>query len=96
MVKKFLGNAGQSVVEYILLLAVVMTIMITIMNSDYFKSLLGPESQVFEVMRQTMEYTYRHGRFGTKGVGEDNYDGTHESYYDGSNSRFFSPQVEYP
>lgn len=52
---------GQSVVEYILLLAVVATLSLGIFKSDAFQDFLGPDSEFFNQLAKQQEYAYRHG-----------------------------------
>lgn len=97
---------GQSVVEYILLLGVVMTIVFAIFKSGVFDRYIGGQSVFFSRMRSYIKYTYRHAR--SPDVLEDigateypdtsdnNYGACHESYcWTASDTRFFIPSEEY-
>ncbi len=88
-------ESGQAAVEYILLLAVVISLVVTVVNSDAFKDLLGPDSNVFKKLKDKIEYTYRRGGYGVKDTTTTAYGGDHDSYYDGK-SKFFMPTGEYP
>lgn len=95
--KSFLKNeAGQSTVEYILLLSVLVTIGITIFKSQPFLKLFGPDSQVFDILKRKVEYSYRHG---SDGIDADtsNYNGDHKTYVlESGDARFFTPKKTYP
>ena len=91
---------GQSTVEYILLLAVVVSLVITILNSDIVKSYIGKDSQVMANMRKNLEYSYRHGLGRAGSTEEDNFDysGNHNTYYNNQvgKTHFFGLKEEYP
>jgi len=54
-----LGRSGQSTVEYLLLLAVVISLAYTIINSSRFKELLGEGGTLGTTMRLENEWNYR-------------------------------------
>lgn len=59
----FLKNKkGQSVVEYILLLAVLSSLGYSIYSSRRFKEFVGGDKGLFLAIRRGMEYSYRYGR----------------------------------
>lgn len=91
---KRVKSSGQSMVEYLLLMGVVITLVLTVLNSEAFKKLLGADSSVFDGFRKRIQYTYRHG---VNGINENvNYGGgQHDTYYNGK-TRFFVPGAEYP
>ena len=89
-------NKGQSTVEYIMLLAVITSIVVSVVNSDWFKQFFGPDSEVFERMKSYMEYTYRHGLPGQNGVADYGYGQEHETYFKDGQTRFFYPKDRYP
>ncbi len=92
------GNeSGQSMVEYIMLLGVVMILTFSVIQSKRFKDFFGNQSPALNALRNRMIYSYRHGTFGS----EDNTDytsTTHDTYKvpGENNSRFFSPLDTYP
>jgi hypothetical protein len=93
----FLNKKGQSAVEYILLLAVVSTLMFTLVNSKSFKDFLGKDSGFFKTLAEKYAVSYRHGLLN----GDDDLDYTghdHVTFYnEGSNtSRFFTNRKGYP
>ena len=94
--KYFLNKKGQSMVEYILLLSVIMTIGVAIFRSDFFQNLWGPDSEVFRRLKENLTFSYRHGLGGENDRTENNYSGKHETYFDGSETRFFLPTDAYP
>jgi len=82
---------GQSTVEYIMLLAVVMTLFFTIYNSGPFQAFLGEDSDFFNNISERLRLDYRYAR---RINADDDIGGSpvpnHPSFVDGSgNSRFF-------
>ena len=59
-----LNHRGQSTVEYILLLAVVISLIYTITNSQRFRDLLGEGGSFATTMKSEMEWNYRFGSQG--------------------------------
>ena len=55
------NNLGQSVVEYILLLAVVSSISYAFYNNKRFKDLIKGNDGLFAMMKMGMSYSYRYG-----------------------------------
>lgn len=95
------NQRGQTVVEYILLLAVSMSLVITFYRSATFKKLFGNDGTVGKLYKWEAEWGYRHAyTFGRK-QGELNVPYTsasdHPSYVnkDKSQSRFFGPNDTY-
>ena len=85
------NNAGQSMVEYILLLAVVVALVSVVFNSDLVKGYFGDNGRLAEAFRGKIEYTYTHAVNGKKFFRVPNYD-RHDSY----NDRFYSVVETYP
>ncbi len=88
-------------VEYILLLAVAVSLVITFYNSEAFRRLFGEQGEVANKIRNDSEFAYRHGytRGNTGDVPATNRDGSiHPTYYNPvqSGSRFFSAKDSYP
>ncbi len=54
-----LNHRGQSTVEYILLLAVVISLIVTVTNMPRFKALLGEGGSFATTMKNEMEWNYR-------------------------------------
>lgn len=88
-------QAGQSTVEYVLLLGVVSVLTVSLLRSDALNNALGEDSELMGVMRARMEYAYRHGREGDVD-GSLYEDRSHETYRRPGGSRFFLPQGPYP
>ncbi|MDD0854557.1 hypothetical protein HBN50_15705 [Halobacteriovorax sp. GB3] len=88
---------GQSTVEYILVLVVVIAIGATVFKSNAFKQLFGDNSNLFASLRSQFEYSYRHGSPGTDATTSVYGNEQHETYYDpiSGESRFFTPREEY-
>ena len=55
------SQKGQTVLEYIFLLIVVVFILTHFFSSSKFQQLFGEQGQVFEAYRTQMEYAYRNG-----------------------------------
>ena len=89
---------GQSTVEYILLLVVVMSIASAIFKGAGFNRIFGPNGTIATEYRKQLEFSYRHGfiKSGAAGEKPDYGNGKHESYRSNTNSRFFSAQTPYP
>jgi Flp pilus assembly pilin Flp len=93
----FLNNQkGQSAVEYILLIAVIAALINTVFTSDAFKRIFGDEGTFAKVYKQELEYSYRHALRGKKEFVIPDYKEPHDSYFDGSATRFFSAKEPYP
>lgn len=92
------NNKGQSAVEYIMLLAVVGVLGVSIFQNDRFRKFFGSDSEFFSEMRYRIEYSYRHGREGKSSDDTSSYANFHELFYnkDDGISRFFSGDSEYP
>lgn len=56
------NHRGQSVVEYVLLLAVISAIGMTFLNNKNFKEFVSGEGGLFYGIRRSMAYSYRYGR----------------------------------
>ena len=93
--KKFLDERGQSTIEYVLLLAVVVALASTVFKSKLFQEVFGRDSDFMAALIVRMEYAYRHGRMGD----EDNRNyQQHPTFYnkEEGKSRFFAPAEAYP
>ncbi len=88
-----LKERGQSTVEYILLFAVVISLISFVFKSQAFTDLFGKNGKFADVYRRELEYSYRHGRYGRELFKAPNYkSGRHDSY----NGRFFGSKDAYP
>lgn len=93
---------GQTVVEYILLLAVAMSLVVTFYRSQTFQSLFGEQGSMGLLYKWEGEWGYRHAFTKGKTQGETNqpYSSAelHPSYYNASagETRFFGPSDPYP
>lgn len=93
------NEKGQSTVEYILLLVVVLVFVNTVIRSDTFQQFFGDNSTFFQTIATGMSRNYR---YATK-IPESDVIGespvqAHPSYSQngGSESRFFVIATEYP
>lgn len=99
------NQRGQTVVEYILLFSVAISLVLTFYKSAAFKRLFGEQGLLGNQIKTQNEFAYRHafsssgpGRIRPADVPRTNRDGaTHPSYYDDQNSgtRFFGPKSAY-
>ncbi|MBT3585283.1 MAG: hypothetical protein HN509_10270 [Halobacteriovoraceae bacterium] len=89
------SEAGQSVVEYVLLLVVVTSLAFTVFNSAAWKKFMGKDSGFFAQMRQKMQYSYRHG---LEGFDDTSNFVKHDTYFNPAEgtSRFFLAKEPYP
>jgi hypothetical protein len=91
------NQKGQSVVEYILLLAVVISLVTTFYNSKMFQRLFGENGSLGTTIKTEAEFGYRHAFLRNHGADQPIYQGTnHPSYSDGGATRFFGPKDPYP
>jgi hypothetical protein len=91
-----INQKGQSTVEYVLLLGMVLMIVIGIFKSDAFNRIFGENSAVFEEYRKIMEHNYRHAFYGNLATPRTNgarKSRPHESYINVDQTRFFSPRA---
>ncbi len=91
--KSKLGSQyGQSIIEYILLLAVVGTLLNVVLGSKLVKDLFGPDSSFFAALSNYTETTYQFGHF-TRTRNEDyTRGGVHDLYaQDAGTSHFWAP-----
>lgn len=93
------NQRGQSVVEYILLLSVCISLVFTFYRSQTFKRLFGSEGSIGQAIKTESEFNYRHAYPRKAGdLNQVNYSGTsHPSYYDSTSgeTRFFGPKEPY-
>jgi Flp pilus assembly pilin Flp len=94
-------ESGQTMVEYMLLLAVALSLVITFYNSDAFKKLFGERGELASMIKEESEFSYRHAYMRNRNgdLPRDSRDGAeHPSYYNSRDgeSRFFGPKDTYP
>ena len=93
---KVLGQRGQTTIEYVLLLAVIIGLASMVFKSRLFQDIFGRDSNFVAALIVQMEYAYRHGRMGEQDNNR-NYQ-QHPTFYnrDEGKSRFFAPAEAYP
>ena len=93
-----LNNKGQSTIEYVLLLAVLMVLVTTVLSNQRFQNLLGPNGSLFRQYADVISYTYRHGVSGKNYQDQTGYSGSdHDTYGNNSaDNRFAIPIEVYP
>ncbi len=93
------SRAGQSTVEYVLLLVVVMVFVNTVIRSETFQSFFGENSSFFNTMATGIARSYRYADVVNEDEAiEESPSLDHPSFTQdgGSNSRFFVIASEYP
>lgn len=94
-----LNQKGQTMVEYILLLAVSVGLLLTFMQSNFFKRYFGTTGLLASRFKHDAEFGYRHAFINHQlpDAPRDNTDATsHASYYNNGSTRFFGPKDVYP
>ena len=91
---------GQGVVEYILLLTVAISLVLTFYRSDAFQRLFGTQGQLGQNVKRQAEFGYRHAYIDSQANNEPvvNSVQSHPSYFNGNagETRFFGPSDPYP
>lgn len=101
VIRHLKNEKGQTVVEYILLLSVAVSLVITFYRSAAFKRLFGENGEVGKMVKSQNEFSYRHAYSRNKpavDIDRDNKDATiHPSYADPiqGGTRFFGPRDPY-
>lgn len=91
-------EGGQSTIEYVLLLSVVMLLVAVVLRSPLFADLLGEDSSFFKILKDRMEYSYRYTHAGVRadsGVENIVDPKQHDSYAKNGLSRFAGAVDEY-
>jgi len=95
---RFLDDFGQSTVEYILLLAVVVSLIFLVVNSDRFRNLMGEGGTFATRIKGEMEWNYRFATPGNEEFSTINYPGgQHPSYFNSTRggTHFIGPVEPY-
>ncbi len=98
------NQSGQTVVEYLLLLAVIVSLGGAILSNRRFKNILAGNQGVFATMKKGMVYSYRYGREydSTTSLDEamsfEYTSSKHDTFMNrqSSESRFFMGVTKYP
>ena len=93
------NQRGQTVVEYILLLTVGISLVYTFYRSEAYRRLFGENGSIGNAIKTESEFNYRHAFPRKQGdLNQVDYAGTsHPSYYDSvsGETRFFGPKEPY-
>jgi len=94
------NQKGQTLVEYILLIVVAVSLVMTFYKSSAFQKLFGKDGDLGKKMKIQNEFSYRHAFYKPKfnDIPIDTRDVTkHPSYkgYDDEPTRFFGPRNPY-
>ncbi len=95
--KSLFSQRGQSTVEYVLLLAVIVSLAYAVLRHEAFRRFFGPGSEGFLAITKYIEHSYRHGGPEKEYTySSDSYrtSGRHWSYT--KESHFFGPKKKYP
>ena len=93
-----LDKSGQSSVEYIILLGMVVLLTLSILNNDYVQNFIGKDAAIFAQFSKYYQYSFRYPLPGSNDTGVD-YSDSHDSYVnpDSGKTRFFTyGQEGYP
>lgn len=94
------SEKGQTIVEYILLMVVAFSLVLTFYNSTFFKSIFGKDGKLGQKAKSQAEFAYRHGFQSTEpDIPVGNRDiNIHPTYSDqgAGTTRFFGPKMSYP
>lgn len=92
----FINQKGQSLVEYMLVILVSVSIAYSILNSDLVRDYFGENGTLATNFKLELEYSYRHAVRGRKKTNKNYNAPTHESYKTNGDTRFFGPLQRYP
>lgn len=104
MRKHLQSENGQTLVEYILLLVVAVSLMMTFYRSETFRRLFGDQGEIGKKLKSQNEFAYRHAFYSSgpsrtvvPDIPRDNVDiSLHPSYVEpGVGTRFFGPKDAY-
>ena len=86
---------GQSIIEYLMLMAVIVSLSAVIYRSSTFKNYMGDNSLFFRALRDRMQFSYQYALPGSGKV-NSSYGQDHKSYVENGETRFFTPAEKYP
>lgn len=91
-------ESGQTLVEYLLLTLVIVTVLYNVFRSDVFRNMVDLDGDVMDGFIRQMRYSYRHALPGKERPVINYGSIDHDSYYDKKNqeTRFFAPNAPYP
>ena len=94
------NEKGQTLVEYILLIAVAVSLVMTFYRSSAFQKLFGKDGDLGKKMKNQNEFSYRHAFYQPKSndIPRDEKDVSEHHSYKGENresTRFFGPRNHY-
>lgn len=82
------NQLGQSSVEYILLLILIVSLSLVLFRSRRFQDFIAEDNEMMNTLQGHFEMSYRHGHI-FEGNNELNYDQAHRVFSDGQSSNFF-------
>ena len=99
MMKSISNDDGQTTVEYLLLIFVVVSLLFTILQSRIVRNVLGTEGETIQTFKRIIERGHRHAFSGGDPADSyGNFSGRHDSYVNNEtgDTRFFVPTDPYP
>lgn len=88
-----LDHKGQSSVEYLMLVVIIVSMAISVLKSDAFQNFFGSQGQFASVYKSEIEFSYTNSYQGRKAFEQPDYNDPSHSSYQG---RFFGANQEYP
>lgn len=98
MIKKYSNQSGQTLLEYLLLTAVVISMFLILTRSQLVKNMIGEDGLFMDQIQKNIQFCYRHAFDGKKieKIPADYINADHQSYHSGIDTRFFGPADPYP
>lgn len=92
-----LDQKGQSSVEYLMLVVIIVSMTIAVLKSNAFQDFFGSQGQFATVYKSEIEFSYTNSYQGREAFEEPDYNNPdHSSYKGSSGTRFFGANQEYP
>lgn len=94
----YLNQKGQSSVEYLLLVVIVVSLTFAVLRSPVFRDFYGEQGKFATTYKSEIEFSYTNSYQGRKVFETPNYSGNNHSSYTGrnGNTRFFGAAQAYP
>ena len=100
---EIIGRQGQSTIEYLLLIAVIVIVVTAVFRHQRLQAFLGREGEFFQQYARSLGYNYRHGIPHDRNLPgidqrpQDSYQTEHDTYKRSDRTtRFVIPLGNYP